>query len=86
MNYQARRELLIRIIPRYREADRNRKRTILDEFVSSTGYSGKYAIRLLYLKNPPLAKEIKETPGTLLWPSGSRNNQIGLVSNKLYCF
>ena len=33
MSYQARRELLIRIIPRYREADRNRKRAILDEFV-----------------------------------------------------
>lgn len=59
MSYQARRELLIRIIPRYREADRNRKRAILDEFVASTGYSRKYAIRLLCLKNPPLAKEIK---------------------------
>ena len=59
MSFQARRELLIQIIPRYREADRNQKKLILDEFVASTGYSRKYAIRLLCMKNQPLAKEIK---------------------------
>jgi len=59
MSYQTRRELLISIIPRYREADRNQKKSILDEFVASTGYSRKYAIRLLCLKKPPLSLEIK---------------------------
>lgn len=59
MSYQTRRELLIRTIPRYQEADRNQKKSILDEFVAATGYSRKYAIRLLCLKKPPLSKEIK---------------------------
>lgn len=61
MSFRTRRELLIQIIPRYREADRSQKKSILDEFVASTGYSRKYAIRLLCLKNPPLSKEIKRT-------------------------
>ena len=50
MSYRTRRELLIQIIPRYREAGRNQKKLILDEFVVSTGYSRKYAIRLLSSK------------------------------------
>ena len=61
MSFRTRRELLLQIIPRYREADRNQKKSILDEFVASTGYSRKYATRLLCLKNLPLSKEIKRT-------------------------
>jgi len=34
------------------------------------------------LKKPAFGKRDKETSGSLLWPSGSGNNQIGLVSNK----
>jgi hypothetical protein len=34
-------------VPRYREASRTQKKSILDEFIASTGYARKYAIRLL---------------------------------------
>ena len=47
MSYRTRRELLVQMIPRYREADRNQKQCMLNEFVASTGYNRKYAIRLL---------------------------------------
>jgi hypothetical protein len=47
MSFLARRELLVRVASRYREADRLQKTTILDEFVAATGYARKYAIRLL---------------------------------------
>lgn len=47
MSYQARRELLARVAPRYREATRREKAGILDEFIASTGYARKYAIKLL---------------------------------------
>src|SRR6266704_1306464 len=47
MSYQAKRELLLQIAPRYREASSRLKEVILDEFVAVTGYARKYAIRLL---------------------------------------
>jgi len=47
MSYQAKRELLAQIAPRYREAYGKHKSIILDEFVAATGYDRKYAIRLL---------------------------------------
>lgn len=59
MSYRTRRELLIQIKPRYREAENKQKKSILDEFVASTGSSRKYAIRLLCSKNHFLSKEIK---------------------------
>jgi len=37
MSYRTRRELLASIIPRYRDADRNKKQSMLNEFVASTG-------------------------------------------------
>ena len=51
MSYKSRRELLFQVASRYREADRKERKTILSEFVASTGYARKYAIRLL--NNPP---------------------------------
>jgi hypothetical protein len=54
MSLQAKRELLARVAPRYREVDHKRKRTILDEFVAATGYARKYAIRLLGSKTIPI--------------------------------
>ena len=51
MSFKTRRELLVQLMPRYREAARKQKKFLLDEFVLSTGYSRKYAIRLLGLKN-----------------------------------
>src|SRR5258707_1142219 len=47
LSYQAKRELLLQIAPRYREASPALKTVILDEFVAATGYARKYAIRLL---------------------------------------
>jgi Integrase core domain len=47
LSYRAKRELLVQIAPRYREASSALKEVILDEFVAATGYARKYAIRLL---------------------------------------
>jgi len=47
MSFQAKRELLVQVAPRYREASGAQKRHILDEFVAATGYARKYAIRVL---------------------------------------
>jgi hypothetical protein len=47
MSYRAKKELLLQIAPRYREASSTLKTIILDEFVAATGYARKYAIRLL---------------------------------------
>jgi transposase InsO family protein len=51
MGGKTRREYLRTIHPRYRKADRQQRRLILDEFCSNCGYNRKYAIRLL---NKPL--------------------------------
>lgn len=58
MSYRTRRELLVQLIPRYREADRNQKQFMLNEFVASTGYNRKYAIRLLSSKSLPVVTKI----------------------------
>ncbi len=47
MSFKSKRELLLQIAPRYREASSILKTVILDEFVAATGYARKYAIRLL---------------------------------------
>jgi hypothetical protein len=47
MSLQARRELLNRLRPRYRRADKNQKQKILDEFIEVTQYGRKHAIALL---------------------------------------
>lgn len=59
MSFSARRELLVKVAPRYREASRKQKTLILNEFVASTGYKRKYAIRLLSLPEVPATKMIK---------------------------
>ena len=46
MSHQAKKELLIQIMPRHREAGRKEKTIILDAFVVATGYDRKYATRL----------------------------------------
>jgi len=59
MSFSARRELLAKVAPRYRETTRKQKTLILNEFLASTGYRRKYAIRLLSLPEIPAAKTIK---------------------------
>ncbi len=58
MSFQSRRELLARVAPRYREASKKQKSVILDEFISSTSYARKYAIRLLTSSEVPFKKKI----------------------------
>ena len=53
MSFRARRELLSQVGPRYAEARHGQKSRILDEFLASTGYARKYAIRLLRRPLPP---------------------------------
>src|SRR5215218_453511 len=53
MSFPAKRELLAQTAGRYRAADHAQKSTILDEFIAATGYTRKYAIRML--RHPPLA-------------------------------
>lgn len=59
MSFHAKRELLATVVPRYREGNKKLKSTILNEFISSTGYSRKYAIRLLSSPVVPVIKKIK---------------------------
>jgi transposase InsO family protein len=47
MSIQSKRELITAVSPRYRAAHGSDKERILDEFVASTGYHRKYAIRVL---------------------------------------
>ena len=60
MSFSAKRELLIQITPRYAEASPAQKGIILGEFIQVTGYSRKYAIRILsqYQKQPVSIKTI----------------------------
>ena len=47
VSVETRRELCAAIAVRYRTADRQSKKLVLDEFVKITGYHRKHAIRLL---------------------------------------
>ena len=58
MSFQAKRELLAQTTGRYQAADSIQKSRILDEFVAATGYTRKYAIRVLR-HPPPVAAAIK---------------------------
>lgn len=59
MSFQSKRELLVQVAPRYREASRKEKGIIPDEFVAATGYRRKYAIRLLGRSTIWAPKEIR---------------------------
>ena len=60
LSFRSKRELLLQIAPRYREASPALKTVILDEFVAATGYARKYAIRLL--RHPVAPKLTIERP------------------------
>ena len=51
ISQRSRRELLEALRPRYLQASRAEKQTMLDEFTATTGYHRKYAIRVL--RHPP---------------------------------
>lgn len=65
MSLQGKRELLAQVAPRYREAGREQKTVILNEFIAATGYARKYAIRLLTLRVTP-------SPGPIRRPRARR--------------
>lgn len=52
MSLKSRRELLVSIASRYKQAAKKEKKTILDEFIAATGYHRKYAISLLNSFDP----------------------------------
>ena len=60
MSFRTKRELAVRIAPRYREVSRKEKTAILDEFIAATGYSRKYALRLM--ANPPIVADAIRRP------------------------
>lgn len=60
MSQRSKREMIEAIRPRYLKASRAGKEQILDEFVATTGYHRKYAIRIL--KHGPKPKGLKK-PG-----------------------
>src|SRR4051812_36401176 len=55
MSFLAKRELLAQTAARYREAGHRQRSVILDEFAAATGYTRKYAIRLLTGPPAPVA-------------------------------
>jgi hypothetical protein len=59
MSYQSRRELLVQVVSRYREATHKQKSIILNEFIASSGYARKYAIRLLTMPVEALVVSIQ---------------------------
>ncbi len=59
MSFQGRKELLARVAPRYKEANKKQNSLILNEFITSTGYARKYAIRLLSSPVIEIKKKIK---------------------------
>jgi hypothetical protein len=59
MSFQAKRELLVQVAGRYRDATDRQKSPILDEFVAVTGYARKYAIRLLTQPELPPVKPLR---------------------------
>ncbi|MRS05879.1 transposase, partial [bacterium] len=60
MSQRSKREMIEVIRPRYLQANKAGKAQILDEFVATTGYHRKYAIRVL--KHGPRPKGLKK-PG-----------------------
>jgi len=61
MSLKARRELINATTKRYQKASKKEKQTILDEFVSATGYHRKYAIHLLN-NRPPRSRNGEKAP------------------------
>ena len=64
MTLVSRRELTKTVRDRYWRADTKTKRTILDEFVSNTGYHRKYALALLHKPVPPRLSTGRRRPHT----------------------
>ena len=73
MSQRSKREMIEAIRPRYLKANKVGKEQILDEFIATTGYHRKYAIRVL--KHGPKPKGLKKP--------GRRKKYQGEVVNRL---
>ena len=62
MSHRSRWEYFRAIYGRYRQADRQLKQVILNEFCANTGYHRKYAIRLLNGPPPGRARQKQRRP------------------------
>src|SRR4030067_2087467 len=62
MSQNSKQELIEAIQPRYRKATKGEKQQILDEFVATTGYHRKHAIRVL---NKRMYRKHPKKPGPL---------------------
>jgi hypothetical protein len=60
MGLETRKELLVHVQKRYKQAKRPEKKKILDELIATTGYRRKYAISLLNKRKNSVAKNGKE--------------------------
>ncbi len=77
LSYAARRELIERVAPLYREASLAQKGLLLDRMVAMTGYARKYAIRLL--NQTP---EGKLPTGASVWLGGTTRALVRLESDE----
>jgi transposase InsO family protein len=83
MSKDGRRELLMVVRKDYRDADWKEKRTILDNFVRSTGYNRKYAVTLL---GTPARKLFRKKPERVRVYEGEVVEvlkEVWLLSNRL---
>ena len=89
MSVEAKRELLLQVAPRYREATHAEKSIILNEFLESTGYARKYGIRLLSGPVQPPVK-VRRTrprrygPAVQEAPVGSNSSRHRLQTKTLH--
>jgi len=81
LSYRSKKELLLQIAPRYREASPALKTVILDEFVAATGYVRKYAISAPESSCRTQTVDRAST-ATLLWTRGTASIAPGVDSSQ----
>ena len=73
MSQRSKREMIVAIRPRYLKANKAEKAQILDEFVATTGYHRKYAIRVLKHGPPPKGLKKAGSPAKSIEAKWSRS-------------
>jgi hypothetical protein len=70
MKHATRAELAAAIRARYAAAKGKQKRKILDEFIATTGYHEKSAIRVLNSRSAPKQRQLVSGPRSMMRPRG----------------